>query len=506
MNDREKDFLILDAVSRINDEMVEQALQKRFKLWQKKCKRYTKMVISLVSVVTAAALIFGVFAYFSLFGNDSVPIYEGMTVGTTPQSVLSAHYGSAMELSLERSSYQGTFSSLSAPLTPTNSVISAKARTDGLNDHGRTDNTSQEPSSKRDPLPTFGQTYYAMPNEDIYIYVYLTNPAGYEILSFTLNGVKYSSYMFEVGSDMELLILKYNVGNVAGLQEYTIDAIKYVDGEQIKDVEMKGDQTVRVMVNGGDNNLSLNVNAEFDTIRYETVWSSAYPGRRQLISAGIYENDALLRSISPSARSVQMLPLGKRLILKIVYMDGENPKTITHVFETPKQSEGFILSDGIIVGAGTCTDSILYIDAPIGPRVYATVQEKWYIKAVYCSGNVTSIGDDAFWALGGAEKIVMSEGVEEIGEYSFAECHAVKSITIPASVRKIGLGAFDLDYWDDNDSTDRAVDVWYGGTKQQWMSIDWPERGSNQVKGTPTNAFNGADFVIHCTDGVLQIK
>ena len=34
--------------------------------------------------------------------------------------------------------------------------------------------------------------------------------------------------MFEEGSDMETIVLKYNVGDTAGIVEYTIDAIKYI--------------------------------------------------------------------------------------------------------------------------------------------------------------------------------------------------------------------------------------------------------------------------------------
>ena len=52
--------------------------------------------------------------------------------------------------------------------------------------------------------------------------------------------------MFEQGSDMENLILKVNVGSEAGIREYTIDAIKYVDGTDIKDVDMRGERTVKV--------------------------------------------------------------------------------------------------------------------------------------------------------------------------------------------------------------------------------------------------------------------
>ena len=90
--------------------------------------------------------------------------------------------------------------------------------------------------------------YYAYPGEDIYITVKFDNPDDYEILSFTLNGEKYTAYMFEEGSDMENIVLKVNVGKESGLLSYTIDAIKYVDGEKIKDVKIGGERTVSVGV------------------------------------------------------------------------------------------------------------------------------------------------------------------------------------------------------------------------------------------------------------------
>ena len=90
--------------------------------------------------------------------------------------------------------------------------------------------------------------YYADQNETIYITIKIDNPDSFEILSFTLNGQKYSNYMFEDGSDLEHLILKLNVGNAEGIVDYTIDAIKYVDGTEIKDVRMEGDKTVKAGV------------------------------------------------------------------------------------------------------------------------------------------------------------------------------------------------------------------------------------------------------------------
>ena len=86
-------------------------------------------------------------------------------------------------------------------------------------------------------------------------------------LKFTLNGKKYSSYMFEEGSDMETLVLKYNVGSESGIQEYTIDAIKYIDGTDIKDVIMDGDKTVLAgvrienQVNATISNATIQTNA-----------------------------------------------------------------------------------------------------------------------------------------------------------------------------------------------------------------------------------------------------
>ena len=90
--------------------------------------------------------------------------------------------------------------------------------------------------------------YHAQKKQNIYITVHIDNPDGFEILSFTLNGKKYSSYMFESGSNPRSVVVKVNVGNAEGVQEYTIDEIKYVNGSAIKDVRMEGDKTVRVGV------------------------------------------------------------------------------------------------------------------------------------------------------------------------------------------------------------------------------------------------------------------
>lgn len=90
--------------------------------------------------------------------------------------------------------------------------------------------------------------YYVEPNESFDIEIYLTNPNQYEIQSFTLNGKKYSSYMFEDGSTMELLKLKTTAPQTSGYFTYSLDAIKYIDGTDIKDVDLEGDKDINVGV------------------------------------------------------------------------------------------------------------------------------------------------------------------------------------------------------------------------------------------------------------------
>ena len=90
-------------------------------------------------------------------------------------------------------------------------------------------------------------SYFVTKSETFIIAVKLSNPNDYEIQSFTLNGTKYANYMFEAGSDMETLYLKVTAPDDPGYVAYTIDAIKYIDGTEIKDVDMtKGDQTIKV--------------------------------------------------------------------------------------------------------------------------------------------------------------------------------------------------------------------------------------------------------------------
>lgn len=90
--------------------------------------------------------------------------------------------------------------------------------------------------------------YYVDAGQKFIVEVHLSNPDSYEIVSFTLNNTKYANYMFEKGSTLELLLLEVTAPETSGYLDLTIDAIKYVDGTEIKDVRMDGSKTIKAGV------------------------------------------------------------------------------------------------------------------------------------------------------------------------------------------------------------------------------------------------------------------
>lgn len=229
---KRKDELKLDILSNIKDEIIDAQSEKRYELMTR--KRRPKWIIP--SSVAAILLVAIMIPLFIVLFSKQVPVYEGMTVSSTHQFSQSTASGGATLLSASGSGR-----------TQIDFLKDDNGNHNGHNKKPVDDIVDGEFSSSLN-VPE-QQMYYAKPSQDIYITVHISNPDSYEILSFTLNGKKYTSYMFEDGSDMENLILKVTVPvGAEGITEYTIDAIKYVDGTAIKDVRMYGDRTVKVGV------------------------------------------------------------------------------------------------------------------------------------------------------------------------------------------------------------------------------------------------------------------
>ena len=218
-----------EILSGIATDIIDKYTAKRAKLLAKVGKKpfftqnYFKIAMAAILFLAIGTSLIWIF----MSGGKQVPVYLGMTVsGKAPTVEAKVNQGNT------------SFTLMDYPtLADGNSSLAQQSETD--DESGLTVNSAA-------PI------YNANQNEDFYITVHIDNPDNFEIISFTLNDKKYSSYMFEEGSDMEHIILKCNAGNEIGVFEYTIDAIKYIDGTTIKDVQMDGEQTIQIAVDVTD--------------------------------------------------------------------------------------------------------------------------------------------------------------------------------------------------------------------------------------------------------------
>ena len=159
-------------LSGIDEALLQKNLEKRYALWQKPKRRRRPLVLSLISAAACIVLLItGLFAFMRT--PDDVPVYHGMTISKENEGALPAPSASTASA--------GTLCT---------TLLHAPQKTvfpDRVMLYGGPE--SQKPEKE---LPVFGQSYYAMPGEDIYINIHLSNPGGYEILSFTLNFVMIS--------------------------------------------------------------------------------------------------------------------------------------------------------------------------------------------------------------------------------------------------------------------------------------------------------------------------
>lgn len=265
-----RDEAKLDMLDGIDEEIVERNTEKRISLMTlRKRKKRKRIAIPVLAGAASFLLLFSaIVLLFPKGGEKQVPIYQGMTVSAEYTGGASAEANpnnarGAIYLSREANAGEAISILRAGSFTLSNDVDSGAQS--GLPEGGEGDSdpltdlesesdseteteTGTETESPIQDVGAASELYYAKPNQVIYITVHFSNPDNFEIMSFTLNGKKFSSYMFEEGSDMENLVLKQQVGSELGIEEFTIDAIKYVDGTEIKDVRMDGERTVRVGV------------------------------------------------------------------------------------------------------------------------------------------------------------------------------------------------------------------------------------------------------------------
>ena len=464
---RNREELAIDIVSAIDEDIVEKNLVKRFELWftRKQTPKKNKWVPILASVASFAIILTSVFMLWSFL---KAPVYLGMTVSNQAPIVntasLDVDYLMPMEISAEDASL--------VPMYLTNTNYEGNNGNHGNKTEAPTiteaPTTTEEPTNA--PPDVFeSKTYYAMPGEDIYIYVHISNPNEYEILSFTLNGVKYSSYMFEPGSDLETLILKYNVGDTMGLMEYTIDAIKYVDGESIKDVRMKGDQTIEVVVGSTNDDLALDFLAIGDMLMLTPTLQDVLMLFPNVISVEVYNDTELVMQCTAESFSLFSFPLNTKLLLVVNYTVDDVLQKSMHVFDSPGESKDLRREGAYIAGSGFCRDEIVILDTPV-----MSLGNMQSARIIVLGNGVTSVSSGAFadcmnvstivipsdhpvyrvennciiekqsnsivTCVG--ENIIVPDSVTDISAYAFSNCSNMTSITLHDNITSIGKCAF----------------------------------------------------------------
>jgi hypothetical protein len=167
----------------------------------------------LIAIMSAFIVLIAGFVSFSLFNvNAGVPVYKGMEI----DSVTTVSSAYALE-------------EVSEPFI-------------------------DEIESGLVPETIEGISYYAEKREVILVKVNMENPNNHVILSFTLNGFMYQDLSFEEGPELNgiiQIIVEFRVANASGIQNITIDEIKYIDSEDnnaIKDAVFDADRTIQVGV------------------------------------------------------------------------------------------------------------------------------------------------------------------------------------------------------------------------------------------------------------------
>ena len=92
------------------------------------------------------------------------------------------------------------------------------------------------------------------------------------------------------------------------------------------------------------------------------------------------------------------------------------------------------------------------------------------LTSVRIPEGVTSIGSGAFYGCSSLNNVRIPEGVTSIGEYAFEDCSSLTSVIIPVSVTRIGKDAFLYCF--------KLKDIYYGGTKSDWDSIENHDKDS----------------------------
>ncbi len=443
--------------------------------------------------------------------GKNVPVYQGMTISSMEET--------KTQIEAMRTMFASSNSNNNKSPNGNNGnhygwykgdLNEKKEDIDNSDPFGGSDKNENIENEINDTFSVVGSTesiYYAKLNQDIYINVHINNPDNFEILSFTLNDKKYSSYMFEMGSDMETLILKYNVGAVSGIAEYTIDAIKYIDGTEIKDVLLEGDKTVCAgiyeenQVTSKVEGLEVKMNSiSFDVDIQDTKGLIGF-GKEAIedeIKAVLYDGDTLVSSqnLSLGKNEVRFDNLNSNTLYQyaiVAYYDDLTGKGfgLNVLNKQALYTEAEVLFDNITIGQESINFNFLWNDE-IEDKTIACL--KLYKEEILVEEYSTTTTLDNL--LSGIEYVLQAEyklnGDTKYIRLNFVtEIKSTPTITLTEVETTKDTIRFEIEETDvDNVGEITKIELWNGDT--------CIEEG-NKTAREFTGLLSGSDYIIKVT-------
>ena len=176
-------------------------------------------------------------------------------------------------------------------------------------------------------------------------------------------------------------------------------------------------------------------------------------------------------------------------------------------------SEGLNISNGMLIGIGSCTDTDIVIPSSCNnsPTYFISEQAFEYskISSIIMPDTITVIGENAFYQCSDLKLVSMSKNISQIDKKAFFKCSSLKSISLPDSLINIGEFAFaycseletvyignsisklDIGVFQDCKSLHT---IYFNGTAEEWKSI---EKDKDWDRGTQ-------NYIIHCTNGTIE--
>lgn len=113
---------------------------------------------------------------------------------------------------------------------------------------------------------------YTLPKQQFYLSIALDNPNEYEILSITVNNIKYQTFQFDENSTSNNIILKITASETPGIHEYTLNSVKYVTGDTIGSVSL----VAKLNNESVSTNVRVGVKADVYTNTFEVASSGKH--------------------------------------------------------------------------------------------------------------------------------------------------------------------------------------------------------------------------------------